>query len=459
MKKTIFIVSIILIVVSQAYAEDIYFAQTSAGANNGTSCSNAKALSTITWGTSSGQIGPNDTAHLCGTLTSTFTIGASGTDGNPVTIFFEPNAKFSAPTWSSWIIRSVARSYVVIDGGTNGIIEATDNGTNLTYQNYDTIGISFTSSSDFEIKNLTMQNFFIFDTGTAAGQPSRGGIGVLQDTDEGTSSNVRIHGNTFKWINKAWYAVFGQNGGSNSRFYNNTLIYVDASIFAGLYGSKYTGVYFYDNTVGDAGVWDSSDNMNHHEVLHFFAYPSGQLETLRFYNNHIYGDWGSYTTCAGPYFEDMTFTDIVIYNNLFAVSGWRAIYNKTQSAMIVANNTNVGGGYAYFVDCNGGGNVTSRNNIILAEAGNNCTGTSSNNIYAGTDPHFVAPSSLITGDFHLTNSSTAAIDQGTTTGLTSYYTTDKDGNTRSVPWDIGAYEYGSGSTPATPKHLRIITVD
>jgi hypothetical protein len=34
---------------------------------------------------------------------------------------------------------------------------------------------------------------------------------------------------------------------------------------------------------------------------------------------------------------------------------------------------------------------------------------------------------------------TSAIDKGTS--LSTYFTTDKDGKTRTGTWDIGAYEY------------------
>ncbi len=97
------------------------------------------------------------------------------------------------------------------------------------------------------------------------------------------------------------------------------------------------------------------------------------------------------------------------------------------------------------------------NNISYNNAGGNYfnSGTStvaSSNLF-GVDPHFVNASG---GDFHLTTSSTAAIDQAV---AISAVTTDKDGNARpqGVKPDIGAYEYVVlGPVPAAPTGLRVV---
>jgi hypothetical protein len=99
--KLFLIIAIILFSVP-CWAEDIYYAQSAAGAATGANCSNAKALSAVSWGTGAGTIGAGDTLHLCGTITSSLTVGASGTDTttNAITIKFEDNAKFSNATWT-----------------------------------------------------------------------------------------------------------------------------------------------------------------------------------------------------------------------------------------------------------------------------------------------------------------------------------------------------------------------
>jgi hypothetical protein len=61
----------------------------------------------------------------------------------------------------------------------------------------------------------------------------------------------------------------------------------------------------------------------------------------------------------------------------------------------------------------------------------------------GGDPRFVnAP----TNDFHLLAGS-PAIGRGVTP---PGFTTDFDGNIRSIPWDIGAFAFGSSPEPSSP---------
>ncbi len=78
---------------------------------------------------------PGDTVNMWGTFTNTLTITNSGTPGSPVTFYFESNAVFIAPTLpanSAWITID-GRSNLVIDGGVNGALQLTSNGTPSSY--------------------------------------------------------------------------------------------------------------------------------------------------------------------------------------------------------------------------------------------------------------------------------------------------------------------------------------
>src|ERR1039457_6396851 len=87
--------------ISSATTGTIYLAQTAAGDGSGSSTGNRMALATIN---SSWTLNPGDTLSLGGTFTNALNIRGSGTAGNPITILFEPNAKFSAPTMTgAWI--------------------------------------------------------------------------------------------------------------------------------------------------------------------------------------------------------------------------------------------------------------------------------------------------------------------------------------------------------------------
>src|SRR6202030_4448512 len=124
-----------------AGAKDFYIAARQAGTGTGTGCSTAKPYTwfnnTASWGTGSAQISPGTTVHLCGTFTGTpgqqlLQVHGNGTSTSPIIIKFETNAILTAPYWSSLgAISESGRSYIVIDGGTNGLIKNTANGTGL----------------------------------------------------------------------------------------------------------------------------------------------------------------------------------------------------------------------------------------------------------------------------------------------------------------------------------------
>jgi hypothetical protein len=158
------------VVATKASAADFYIAQSQAGGNTGADCANAHAVSWFNtsgnWANpkQAGKVGPGDTAHLCGTLTDTLTIQASGSAGSLITILFESGAKMSKPAWgttTSGAIYASGKNYIVVDGGTNGIIENTDNGTGLGNQ-IDSYFIYVTGNpSQWEIKNLTLANMYL----------------------------------------------------------------------------------------------------------------------------------------------------------------------------------------------------------------------------------------------------------------------------------------------------------
>jgi hypothetical protein len=77
----------------------------------------------------------------------------------------------------------------------------------------------------------------------------------------------------------------------------------------------------------------------------------------------------------------------------------------------------------------------------------------SNNVGGTSGLSFQNISAYPNGDFHLAVGATAAIDKGISPSyLTGTYTVDMDGKTRTGTWDIGAFEYGGGTSPspATP---------
>jgi len=164
-------------------ASSIYIAQSSAGRANGSSCASAFAYaffnSASNWGGGADQIGPGTTVHICGTVTfpagsSGLVAQGSGTSAAPVVIYFESGAVLQSPYFGGTHgcysqatcmggIEIYNRSYFVVDGGSNGVIQNTANGTDLANQRT-SVGVAVMGSADcIIIRNLTIQNIYAND--------------------------------------------------------------------------------------------------------------------------------------------------------------------------------------------------------------------------------------------------------------------------------------------------------
>jgi hypothetical protein len=472
-----------------AFAEDLYYAQSAAGAANGSSCGNAIALSNIAWGSSAGQIGAGDTAHLCGTLTSTLTVGGSGSSGSIITIKFEDGAKFSKTAWgtgSAAAIYANGKDYIIIDGGTNGIIENTDNGTAKAYQQA-SHGINVSSCNNLEIKNVTIQNIYIRTSGSTDYTNGTGGLEISG------GSSIYVHDNA---INEAVTLITATipNGQtvSNWYFYNNTLTNSQAGIIVGSGGSNavLNTVEVYGNTInlGNHFSYPSSDHY-HGDGIHFWAVHSGaHINGSKIYNNTIgpktlmKTSEGNTATTAWVFIEGKT-TNCWVYNNIFLSDtgyypsngyvtfkggGWGATGSKAYNNTINA----VGGGSCFYIDSDNA-SAEIKNNICLSSGySTNLSGELTNknqmsyNVYYGSsgwnannliynwaqwtalgyDANSQVAQPLLDSSYAPMPEDTVTREKGT--NLSPYFSTDFNGNARpsSGTWDIGAYEYGAGGS-------------
>ncbi len=133
-----------------------------------------------------------------------------------------------------------------------------------------------------------------------------------------------------------------------------------------------------------------------------------------------------------------------IWSNNVGYSGGAVIGG---SAGVWVDNTNGGTEYIYnntlynntgkcIHSAEAAGTIVAKNNICRSNSSNSIDGnggtvTTATNTF--TDPSFVNAG---TADFHLQATSTAI---GAGTDLSASFTTDADGLTRTVPWDLGAY--------------------
>lgn len=495
----------------ETLAADIYAAQTPAGSDNGSDCANAKAISYYS-GSWSGKVAAGDILHLCGTITSTLRIGASGSPGNPITVKFENNSKFAKTAWgidSNAAIYGNGKSYITIDGNNIGIIENTDNGSPNTTTpagsfntQQDSQAICLVLGSNNIIKNLVIQK--IYQRVADSDDSNKYGKAIVI---AGGNNNIIDNVN----ISDTYYGIMAYATGANSDAFtvkNSNISRVSTGIVAALNGAyDFTNVLIENLNIFDLYIWDGTWSAgtvwNHNDGIHTWGnYGSGanKIEiTVR--NSTIGGDFGAHTT-GYIYVEDYT-TDLNIYNNLIyttaesPTNGYIAMGTRGTAAAKIYNNTikgagitNIGGMGAYFASRDiGNWTADIKNNIItncyIGISSGAITLTSDyNDFYRlgnvgylsawkqtvtawqialggcpndGNDCHSITsdPKFVSSSDFRL-QSDSPVINGGT--DLSEYFTTDILGNTRTGVRDIGAYEYVEAvdtTPPASPTGLSI----
>jgi hypothetical protein len=503
------------------YSSDIYIAQSGAGAVNGADCADAYGMSWFNtpsnWGTSVGQIGPGSTVHLCGTFTAPAGAGeylvfhGSGTIGSPITLLFERGAVITAPYWGGPVIDLTGKSYLVVDGGTNGEIQASDNGTNKTYQqDYGACVVSRIPgvATTVTVQNLTCSNLYIDASPSDNGGQSTVGLDIWN------VSNVVLKGNTLhdvKWASRASYSVGYTYSGFT--YTGNNIYNIDHALFvtdSDPTGSALmSGFYIYDNTLGSMVNWDNTANYNHHDWFHLNASsPASSLSDFFIYNNLGSGDVG-FGANAGIFAQTQSggtsLKNFYIFNNVFinTSSGhcWAngPVGLAGTSTSLVANNTFA----SQTTTCKDNGiiydnpdiGLTSENNIfqstqnaaLYGASGTSISGIDYNDFYqsaawflngswyftlsnwqsgSGYDKHSTTGNPQLTSSYHLQGSASTAWQTGASlyvmcTGQVNpgigALCLDRAGVKRpsTGPWDMGAYE-DSAEVPNPPNALTSV---
>lgn len=439
---------------SLASAANFYVDNSVATSGNGTSWASAwKNFANINWV----SVNPGDTIFISGGSTSqtyneTLTVGKSGSANNPITITKG------------------------IDAGHNGPVILDEQDTRWN-------GLYSTGNSWLTIHNLTVQN--ITDAGISVRGANAGGV-IIQNNnvysggsgdngdknargyDVRDSSDVTIRNNIYHTpqSSKAQTDGIWLSGNSNVTVENNQ-IYIenkdDYNHNDCLQAYQNTGnITVRNNYCAQLGSPDPSDPNhadNHNHGFWIQDMPAGTVMTI--YNNVVY--MAHATFGIGFSNPDAGYSGSVnIFNNTI-YGGWPSVYiGKAPNSQLKSNiiwPTIVSGTYAIQIDSSvPAGNVNNNliwaPNAIIALIGNNnynwsqYQGLGYDSLGINADPKFVNAAGQ---DFHL-QSSSPAIDHGTTLAAV---TTDTDGVMRpqGSAYDIGAYEFGSGTTPtptATP---------
>jgi len=486
---TVLAVSVSFNVGDRAAAADFYVSQTSSGITN----SMAWLNSAEAWGSATNEIGPGDTVHLCGSITNTITIGGSGSYGNPITLLFEPNAIMTSPAWTNCAIFGGAYHDIVIDGGSNGIINSTSNGTALPLQ-VGSKGILFYEASRVTVKNLTIENLFVRTAGTNV---SGGGIGIQFKWNGGGSFGSDLVTNcVFHDMSTGLSIGYGPNC-TNFEMSGCTAYNVNMGGNAGDNGSLtlLNGLTVSNNRFYSWSNWDGTDDLSqktwHHNGFYAWAETGGSLSNVTYSGNFIGPGFGGVCQTSGLFVSGRAWNTMVYNNLIIAPDGtcpadgfiflWICHSVATASTASVFNNTIVGGGKGTGIEFfqGFGSNLTtyfSENNLIQNVAtaitvysNFDSTLISSHNSFYEVPFSTICYSSatgsagwatsiadwqalgydlnLITNNPELSANYTLVSDSptiGAGANLTSLgITNDFNGNPRPAtgPWDIGAYEY------------------
>jgi hypothetical protein len=202
-------------------------------------------------------------------------------------------------------------------------------------------------------------------------------------------------------------------------------------------------------TVSNCSFYGQSGSYLGNQHEDFIQTSAGLVHVVNCYfqNSGQYGVYGEFRYSGG---------DLQVLNCVFVNCAAQSIAigggpNISMSTIVVANNLCIGAGNSICCWNAGTTGDTFSNcyiyNNINANSGPNIIDsavTTAHNLTSFTTSGFV---NYAGGDYHLNSSATAAIGQGQ--NCSTWFAYDKDSNTRSTPWDIGPYKYGSAAAQLT----------
>jgi len=475
------------------------------------------------WGSGSSQIGAGTVVHLCGKFTGSsgaqfLVVQGSGASGNPITVKFEAGTSLKAPYVSAeGAILMSGRSYITIDGGSDGLIQNTSNGsaggscpagTCSTHQ--DSVGIQAYNCSNCEIRNLSITDLYDHTSfnDAAAGTD---GLACVQFS----GSNFFIHDNKFRDV--GWCLYQNYTNDSGVRIYNNDISRMSHGITCAGASFIQDNLQIFNNHLHDMANWNTSGNDYHLTGIHCYNGSGGKIQNVYIYNNLFDGSLGTCCitgwifmegTSSGTPWTDSTGT-VFLWNNIFSTdldipNG--LVYIGSGRAHEVLNNTwngpNAGGGGVCLQFNTSATSVTIENNVIQgcnqlvngvsgstfsvidynvygsASGGNavwqfggmNSSSFSSWKSTCNCDSHSqasisgplknISPSGVPSSGFMGigTASSLANVASGSMSSL--LMDTGAGGThipvTRTLPWDAGAYKSGSGVALMPPSGLQAL---
>jgi len=371
-----FLASLFLAFALSTRAASVWCSQPGSGNFSGSDSNDCISLTVLNNWT---NVNPGDTVNLVGTFTNGVLIAGAyvGDYGNPVTFYFEPNCNFTAPAWGQYF--NEANSFtnsqpfyftdvkgIVIDGGQNGIIQATANGAGyLAWSNRTdgiTLGLDVTTNDypSFVIKNLTITNLYCRTNGQDD----------AYTTGHGGDINYIVSGNGIVlnggWTNSSIFNCHLAGTGNlidisytfntyATQIYSNHLSHFSFGVqLYGSYAAQGTGWQIWANNMDMTSDWSGNNSVfhgnciicNQHETVTNF-YTAGS--PTNYYNSNglftlTIPQWGAY----GSYYTWIpgTTNDTAVGPCYFAANGVPTTnypaentYSNTTASLFAATNT------------------------------------------------------------------------------------------------------------------------
>lgn len=362
--------------VASANAKVFYIAGNSGRTSGGTSCSNALSVAWFnnasSWGSGSNQISAGTTVYLCGVFTGQpgvqfLTLRGSGTATSPITIKFLSGAVLTAPYWGGGgAIHMDGLSHIIVDGGTNGTIQNTANGTGRAYRQ-STIAVHAAGCTSCTVQNLIIQNLYVRTSASDLAPSHSINCVYWLNSNNFTINHITCH--------DASWAIAGN--GNNFTLENSDIYHVDHGLATGVTGTM--GNYsIHNNHFHDFANWDSPTNTYHHDGIHIWGQGGAKFSGGAIYNNTFDGDFGVNVT--GHIFLQDSVSHVAVYNNVFSTPATRTI----NSLWFAASSTSLPGGpatgnSAYNNSINAGGHHAGAALFVASQL----SFTAVNNILAG----------------------------------------------------------------------------
>jgi hypothetical protein len=396
--KRLFLIFFVLIAVRAEAA--IYYTDKNHGSASDSNACTAEALPCLTISGGLGKMSAGDTLTIKAGVYAEFidsTQLTSGIDANSPTLI-------QGATGETVIIRPAAPG-----GAASGVVWI-QNKTNITFKNLDFDGVN------------TAGVGFYLNGGSETGIKIQDSV-VRNSTGEScivmVGSNHEVSGSTI------------HNCGDLSPEHGIYLAASDSLV-------ERNTVYDINNGYG-IHVWKNTDTLSGTVVRRNLIYNIASA------HGYVVGNQAG--TASGNLF----------YNNVVRSSAGGARVYVNSDGNKIFNNTFYSNTTCIDVE-SGSANAVVQNNFCLSNTTNTVqdsgTGTTADHNVSSTDTSLVV--NAAGGDFHLNSGASSLIDQGA--DLSATFTTDYAGNTRSLPFDIGAYEFLE-SCPSTPQQVLNLHFD